>query len=70
MPFGAGQRMCPGRYLALAEIKMAAAMLLANFEIASVATAGGGEPEENIALTMFPVGLEMRLVSARAGAGT
>lgn len=70
MPFGAGPRMCPGRYLALAEIKMAAAMLLANFEIGSVAAAGGGEPEENIALTMFPVGLRMRLTSARAGAGT
>jgi cytochrome P450 len=61
MPFGAGPRMCPGRYLALAEIKMVMAMLLANFEIESVATADGGEPQERMALTMFPVGLEMRL---------
>jgi cytochrome P450 len=61
MPFGAGPRMCPGRYLALAEIKMAAAMLLANFELQSVATPGVDEPREEIALTMYPVGLQMRL---------
>ena len=61
MPFGAGPRMCPGRYLALTEIKMVLAMLLANFEIASVSAEGGAEPEERIALTMYPVGLEMRL---------
>jgi cytochrome P450 len=61
MPFGAGPRMCPGRYLALTEIKMVMAMLLANFDIASVATADGGDPQERIALTMYPAGLEMRL---------
>ncbi len=64
MPFGAGPRMCPGRYLALAEIKMAAAMLLANFEVQAVA-ADGAEPVEKIALTMYPVGLRMRLAAAR-----
>jgi len=64
MPFGAGPRMCPGRYLALAEIKMCAAMLLANFEIDSVGTADGGAPQEEIALTMYPVWLRMKL-SAR-----
>lgn len=61
MPFGAGRRICPGRYLALAEIKMVMAMLLANFEIAGVSTADGAEPQERMALTMFPVGLGMRL---------
>ncbi|HUR90315.1 MAG TPA: cytochrome P450 [Ramlibacter sp.] len=61
MPFGAGPRMCPGRYLALAEIKMCAAMLLANFEIEFVGTDSGAEPQEEIALTMYPVGLRMRL---------
>jgi len=35
-------RICPGRYLALLEIKVAMAMLLARFDIASVATAHGG----------------------------
>lgn len=64
MPFGAGPRMCPGRYLALAEIKMVMAMLLANFEIADVATADGSDPQERISITMFPVGLAMRLTEA------
>ena len=61
MPFGAGPRMCPGRYLALAEIKMVMATLLGNFELESVATADGSEPAERIALTMSPVGLQLRL---------
>ena len=61
MPFGAGPRMCPGRYLALAEIKLVAAMVLANFEIEAVAPDGGGEPGEQISIVMAPVGLRMRL---------
>lgn len=61
MPFGAGPRMCPGRYLALAEIKMVASMLLASFELEEVACEGGAEPPERLALTMSPVGLRMRL---------
>ncbi len=63
MPFGAGPRVCPGRYLALAEIKMVMAMLLANFSIDSV-TAAGGEPRERLTLVMQPEGLRMKL-SAR-----
>lgn len=61
MPFGAGPRICPGRYLALAEIKIVAAMLLANFELAFVGTADGAPPQERLALTMAPVGLRMQL---------
>ena len=61
MPFGAGPRVCPGRYLALLEIKMAMAMLLAHFDIESVATPDGGEPREFLAFTMAPVALKMRL---------
>ena len=68
MPFGAGPRMCPGRYLAMAEIKMVAAMLLANFELDEVATPGRSEPAERMALTMAPVGLRMRLRSRYAAA--
>jgi len=64
MPFGAGPRVCPGRYLALAEIKMVMAMLLGNFDIPSV-TAPGGEPRERLTLVMQPEGLQMR-VAARA----
>jgi hypothetical protein len=40
---------------------MVAAMLLAGFEIESVAAPGGGEPREALHLTMAPVGLRMRL---------
>jgi cytochrome P450 len=61
MPFGAGPRVCPGRYLAMLEIKMAMAMLLASFEIDSVGTADGTEPREHMAFAMAPVGLQMRL---------
>jgi cytochrome P450 len=61
MPFGAGPRLCPGRYLAMLEIKMVAAMLLGGFDIEEVGVPGGAEPREYLALTMAPVGLRMRL---------
>ena len=61
MPFGAGPRVCPGRYLALLEIKMVMAMLLAHFDIESADTPGGGEAEERLAFTMAPLGVQMRL---------
>jgi cytochrome P450 len=61
MPFGAGPRMCPGRYLALLEIKLAMAMLLAHFDIVDVSTPDGAEAAEHMAFTMMPVGLRMRL---------
>jgi cytochrome P450 len=61
MPFGAGPRLCPGRYLAMLEMKMVMAMLLSRFEIESVGTADGGEPRELMAFTMAPVGLRLRL---------
>jgi len=61
MPFGAGPRVCPGRYLALLEIKMAMAMLLAHFEIDAVDTPNGAEPVEHMSFTMSPLGLSMRL---------
>ncbi len=66
MPFGAGPRVCPGRAIALLEIKLAIATLLAHFDIESVSTAGGGEPVERMAFTMTPVGLTMRLRERRA----
>lgn len=61
MPFGAGPRICPGRYLALLEMKMAIAVLLGNFEIENVATPDGRQAKEQLAFTMQPVGLRMRL---------
>ena len=66
MPFGSGPRMCPGRYLALLEMKMAMAMLLASFDIDTVATPDGGPAEERMAFTMHPVGLTLRLREAAA----
>ena len=61
MPFGAGPRICPGRYLALLEMKAAMAMLLGRFEIEAVDTADGAEPRELMKFTLTPVGLRMRL---------
>jgi cytochrome P450 len=61
MPFGAGPRVCPARYLALLEIKMAMAMLLSRFEILGVDTPDGQAARERMSFTMEPVGLSMRL---------
>ena len=61
MPFGSGPRMCPGRYLALLEMKMAMAMLLSRFDIEAVDTPDGQEAGERMAFTMNPVGLSLRL---------
>jgi cytochrome P450 len=61
MPFGAGPRICPGRYLALLEIKLAMAVLLSNFDIEFVDTADGQPPREVLQLAMGPAGLRMRL---------
>ncbi len=64
LPFGSGPRMCPGRYLALLEMKMAMAMLLASFDIETVTTPGDVPAQELMAFTMNPVGLSMRLREA------
>ncbi len=61
MPFGAGPRICPGRYLALMEMKMAMAVLLSHFDITAISTPDGQEARELLAFTMQPVGLRMRL---------
>jgi cytochrome P450 len=61
MPFGAGPRVCPGRYLALLEIKLAMAMLLTAFDIVDVQTPDGGEAQELMSFTMVPVGLKMHI---------
>jgi cytochrome P450 len=57
MPFGAGPRFCPGRYLAMLEIKMVTAMLVHGFRLEP-----GGKPvTERYALSMMPSGLRVRL---------
>ena len=65
MPFGAGPRICPGRYLALLEMKMAMATLLGRFELDSVDTPDGQIAREKLAFAMAPVGLTMRLRAQR-----
>jgi len=58
LPFGGGPRFCPGRNLALLEIKVVLAMLLRNFE---VELANGGQPiDELFAFTMSPTNLHVR----------
>ena len=61
MPFSAGPRICPGRYLALQEMKLVLVTLLTRFEIQAVGTEDGGEPAERLMFAMAPVGLRMRL---------
>jgi cytochrome P450 len=61
IPFGAGPRLCPGRFLAIEEMKMALSMLVRNFDIESVDTPDGAPPRERLTLTMAPVGVRLKL---------
>ncbi|GAB3653728.1 cytochrome P450 [Ramlibacter alkalitolerans] len=61
MPFGAGPRICPGRYLALLEIKVAMATVLGSFELEAVESATPEATREHLAFTMAPTPLRMRL---------
>ena len=58
LPFGTGPRFCPGRNLALAEIKMALAMLCRNFnmELSNQANT----VEEKLAFAMLPTNLVVK----------
>lgn len=59
MPFGSGPRICPGRSLALLEIRMVLSMLYRNFEVERVGRAE--EVEECLGFTMAPEGLRVKL---------
>lgn len=50
-PFGGGPRLCPGRFLALTEMKMIVSMLLKNFDIR---LQDGAKVEETFVFTMAP----------------
>jgi len=59
LPFGGGPRLCPGRNLALLEIRAVLAMLCRNFDLEPVGQ--GKEVREHLAFTMMPAGLKVRL---------
>lgn len=59
IPFGSGARICPGRLLALLEMKLLLTMLYKNFEVERVGKAE--EVLERFAFTMSPAGLKVRL---------
>jgi cytochrome P450 len=59
-PFGAGPRFCPGRYLAIAEIKMVMSMLVRNFALERVP--GAPAAQECFTFTMTPDALPVRLI--------
>jgi cytochrome P450 len=61
VPFGAGPRLCPGRYLAMVEMKMVLATIARNYRLVSVTTEDGSPPRERLAFTMAPEGLRMVL---------
>jgi len=63
-PFGGGPRFCPGRYLAMAEIKMAMSMLARNFEVVRVE--GAPAAQETFNFTMTPSALPVRLKARTA----
>ncbi len=59
IPFGSGPRLCPGRVLALLEMKLLLSMLYRNFNVERMGRAEG--VRENFAIMMSPVGLKVRL---------
>ena len=59
LPFGSGPRLCPGRTLALTELKVALATLFGSFSVERVGTRA--EVSERYAFTMGPRGLRVML---------
>jgi cytochrome P450 len=58
VPFGAGARFCPGRNLAILEIKMAMAMLCKHFSVSGVE--GAPPVQEVFSFTMVPDKVDIR----------
>jgi cytochrome P450 len=52
---------CPGRYLAMVEMKLCLGMLLAHFDIDGVDTPDGQPAREVMNFTMTPEGQRLRL---------
>jgi cytochrome P450 len=59
MPFGSGPRLCPGRSLAVMEIRSAIAMQCRNFNVSKAKVAS--EVEEVFAFSMMPRNLRIVL---------
>jgi cytochrome P450 len=64
-PFGAGPRLCPGRYLAMTEMRMAATMILQNFDLSI--DEDPASIDEVFGLTMGPGRLPLRLARRAIG---
>ena len=58
-PFGSGPRICPGRGLAMLELKLLVSLLYRNFDVERVGAAGA--VREKFAFTLTPAGLRVRL---------
>jgi cytochrome P450/nitrite reductase/ring-hydroxylating ferredoxin subunit len=58
-PFGSGPRICPGRTLALLEMRLALATLYQNFDVERIGHAR--DVKEVFSFTMMPAGLTVRL---------
>jgi cytochrome P450/nitrite reductase/ring-hydroxylating ferredoxin subunit len=65
-PFGSGPRICPGRTLALLEMKLVLATIFQSFDVERVGAAS--KVREELAFTMMPVGLEVKLRPRRGTA--
>jgi cytochrome P450 len=59
VPFGSGPRICPGRSLALVEMRVVLATLYRSFDVERVGRAS--DVKEKSSFTMTPVGLRVRL---------
>ncbi|HKY90495.1 MAG TPA: cytochrome P450 [Nevskiaceae bacterium] len=59
MPFGFGPRICPGRNLAVTEVRSVTTMLMRNFSVELVP--GSAPVDERLAFTMMPTNLRIRL---------
>ena len=67
MPFGAGPRICPGRFLAMLEVKMVLATIARNYDLIEVGTEDGAPPRELMEFSMSPVGLRMKIRAREPG---